>query len=79
MNLSENNPISITSLAEELREHAQRCAANIDLADDRSEHIRMTQIALEASRLSLLLDRFISQNSEVGTGPVKTLPLPPGF
>lgn len=74
MNLSENNPISITALATELHQHAEKCAEAIQLAGTREEHIRATQLALEAQRLALQLERFISQNTEVGTGPVRTIP-----
>lgn len=74
-----NDPISISTLSGELHAHADKIALQIQQASDRSEHIRLTQLALEASRLALALDRFISQNTEVGTGPVDTLPLKPSF
>ena len=70
------NEISISNLATELRAHAKRCEESIRYADDRAEHIRLTQIALEASRLAMQLELFISQNTEVGTGPVSTIALP---
>ncbi len=69
--------VSISNLAAELAAHAQRCADSVRFADDRAEHIRLTQIALEASRLSLALERFISENTEIGTGPVETIALVP--
>lgn len=72
-----SDPISISNLARDLRNHADRAAESIQLADDRAEHIRMTQLALEAARLALQLELFISQNSEVGTGPVHQIALVP--
>ncbi len=72
-----NEPVSISELSAQLHAHAARLAQTVDLASDRMEHIRATQAALEASRLALSLDRFISQNTEPGTGPVVTIPLTP--
>lgn len=69
--------VSISNLAAELHAHAEHCAESISGASDRMEHIRLTQIALEASRLALSLDRFISENTAVATGPVDTIALVP--
>lgn len=77
MTARDSEPVSISNLALALHTHAQRCADSVRFADDRAEHIRLTQIALEAARLALQLDQFISQNTEVGTSPVVTIPLPP--
>lgn len=71
-----NDVISISNLATAMHEHAKRCEESIRSAENRSEHIRLTQIALEAIRLAIMLDQFISQNTEVGTGPVETIALP---
>ncbi len=71
-----SDAVSISNLAVELRAHAKLCEESIRFADDRAEHIRLTQIALEASRLAMQLDLFISQNSQVGTGAVSTIALP---
>lgn len=70
-----NDLISISTLSSELHDHADKLSLAVSQASDRSEHVRMTQLALEAARLALALDRFISQNTEVGTGPVSTIPL----
>ena len=47
-----SDPVSFSNFARELRLHAERCALAVGQASDRSEHIRSTQLALEAARLA---------------------------
>jgi hypothetical protein len=75
--MSENLTQSLSNIALGLREHADRCAEAIRLADNRAEHIQATQLALEAARLALNLEQWISQNTQVGTGPVTVIALVP--
>ena len=74
-----NSKVSISDLSAQMHAHAARCADHITRASDRQEHIRATQVALEASRLALELDRYISQNTQPGTGPVVTVPCEPSM
>jgi hypothetical protein len=50
------NITELTNIAAAAREHAENLAADIVHASTRIEHIRLTQLALEAERIAIMLE-----------------------
>ena len=56
---------NLHEIAKAAREHATNLAADINNASSRIEHIRLTQLALEADRVATALEEELNRETNI--------------